>query len=128
MSEEEPRRRRAALIQKLLETQETPTPQVPAFPLGINLFEQHVVENRVYKNVQINLDGYTFKNCAFVGCDLRTSKGNFDIQDCHFSSCTVYFFGNALKVVRLSSLLLENWSLVNQHFHAKAEPDGGVTI
>lgn len=90
--------------------------------------QKYVIENRVYKNVQVNLDGYTFRNCAFIGCELRTAKGNFHIVDCHFGDCSVYFVGNALRIVKLSSMLLESWGQLNEGIRAKVEPDGGATI
>ena len=92
------------------------------------LLQQYAIENRVYKNVQINLDGYTFRNCAFIDCNLNTSKGNFHIIDCHFAGCRIYFMGNALRIVKLSSTLLGSWSNLNNELRAKIEPDGGVTI
>jgi len=48
----------------------------------LTLLEQYTIDNRVYKNERINLDGYTFRNCAFINCDLNTAKGNFRLQDC----------------------------------------------
>src|SRR6266853_1709881 len=85
-----------------------PYAPVQAPPLD-RLLQQYAIENRVYKNVQINLDGYTFRNCAFIGCELHTRKGNFRIVDCHISNCTTYFLGNALRIVKLFSIYLESW-------------------
>jgi hypothetical protein len=99
----------------------------PAQPLG-RLLQQYSIENRVYKNVQINLDGYTFRNCAFIGCELHARKGNFHIVDCHISNCTAYFVGNALRIVKLLSIFLESWGNLNVGLRAKIEPDGGATI
>src|SRR5205823_7731250 len=98
------------------------------YELVPTLLEPHVVENRVYKNVDLSLDGYTFQNCAFIGCILRANKGNFHVIACHFSSCTVLFTGNALKIVRLSSLLLESWQNVDESLRPHIERDGGVTL
>jgi hypothetical protein len=77
---------------------------------------------------RINLDGYTFRNCAFIGCILQTSKGNFHIVDCHITNYTVYFVGNALRIAKLSSMLLDSWGNLNEGIRAKVEPDDGVTI
>jgi len=91
----------------------------PAPPLD-RLLQPYVIENRVYKNVQINLDGYTFRNCAFIGCELHTRKGNFFILDCHLADCTIYFAGNAIRIVRLSSILLESWGNLNEGCEPKS--------
>jgi hypothetical protein len=92
------------------------------------ILQQYDIENRVYKNVQINLDGYTFRNCAFIGCALHTSKGNFHIVDCHVANCSLYFMGNAARSVKLSSMLHESWNNLFEGIRPKVEPDGGVTI
>jgi len=92
------------------------------------LLERYLVENRVYKNEVVSLDGYTFRNCAFIGCSLLISKGNFHIWDCHIANCMAQFGGNALNVVKLSALMLGTWDQFNEELRPSAEPDGGVTI
>jgi len=92
------------------------------------LLDPHSVENRVYKNQRISLDGYSFTNCAFINCELFTSKGNFHMVGCYFNLGTVYFSENALRVVRLSALLLGNWGHVPEPLRPHVESDGGVTI
>ena|SRR6185312_15725791 len=67
------------------------------------------IEHRVYKNVNINLDGYHFANCVFINCNLYTSKGTFQLKDCHVQQVTIYYQQEALKIVKLSSILLGNW-------------------
>jgi hypothetical protein len=91
-------------------------------------FEPYTVDNRVYKGERISLDGYTFKNCAFINCVLTTAQGNFVLDSCHLSLCTLQFSGNALKVVRLSSILLGNWDQLNVSLRPYLEPDGALTI
>src|SRR5690349_21507557 len=56
-----------------------PPGQQPQEPLiqPLVFFNPYKVEDRVYKNQQINVDGYSFKNCAFINCTITTSKGNF---------------------------------------------------
>ncbi|HMD98330.1 MAG TPA: hypothetical protein VKM93_13495 [Terriglobia bacterium] len=92
------------------------------------LFEAYTVRNRVYKAENINLDGYTFKNCAFINCVLATTQGNFTLESCHVSLCTVQFSGNALRIVKLSSILLGNWDQLNKSLRPYLEPDGALTI
>lgn len=37
----------------------------------------YLIENLVYKDNHLQLDGYRFKNCAFVNCVLHTTSENF---------------------------------------------------
>lgn len=92
------------------------------------LLEPHVVENRVYKNQQINIDGYVFRNCAFFNCGITTEKGNFDLVSCHLRGCWFLFGGNALRVVKLTSLVFSTWNQLQEELRARVEPDGSVTI
>jgi hypothetical protein len=93
-----------------------------------SLFEPHVIENRVYKNENLSLDGYIFRNCAIIDCVLYTEKGNFQIEDCHFARCVATFGGNALRIVKYSALMLSTWEQLIAEFRPAVEADGGVTI
>ncbi len=97
-------------------------------PAPLTLLERYTIDNRVYKNDRIDLDGYTFRNCAFINCVLHTAKGNFYLESCHFHLCTLHFSGNALRVVRFSSILLGNWDQLNEGLRAQVHPDGSVSI
>lgn len=97
-------------------------------PQGEIVTASPVVERRVYKNNSLNLDGYTFSNCVFVNCSLSISTGDFRLKDCHVQNCMIYYNGNALRVVRLSSLLLGNWDQLNEGLRAKVEADHGITV
>jgi len=90
--------------------------------------QPHVIDRRVYKNNTINIDGYTFSNCAFIGCDLTTSKGNFRLKGCHFQNCRFFFSDNALRAVKLSSVLIDSWDHLPAGLRAEVEPDWGVTV
>jgi hypothetical protein len=106
-----------------------PAPVLPLPPLlPTFLFEPFFVDRRVYKNTAINLDGYTFSNCVFIDCELTTSKANFGLQDCHLQNCKIFFSGNALRAVKLSSSLLHNFSHLPESLRAHLEPDGGFTV
>lgn len=87
--------------------------------------KQYVIENRVYKNVSLNLDGYSFKNCAFIGCELQVAKGNFFVTSCHFSRCTLQVTGNSRRVIKLFSMFPP---VDASAYRANVTPDGGVTI
>lgn len=98
-------------------------------PAGRTRFlERHVVENRVYKNQRVPLDGYSFKNCAFIECDLHTVKGSFILEDCHITRCMATFNGSALRVVKFSSLILSTWNQLAESLRPTVEPDGGITV
>jgi hypothetical protein len=91
-------------------------------------FSPYLIDRRVYKNATLNLDGYTFSNCVFLNCKLVTSKGNFRFRDCHAQGGEIHFNGNALNVVKLSSILIANWDHLPEGLRARFEPDGGITI
>ncbi len=88
---------------------------------------QYPIDSTVYKEKIINLDGYRFKNCAFVNCVLRTTKGNFMLDACFFGGTTqFYFLGDAVRVVQLASFL--DWENVSPTLRPGVNPDGSVTI
>jgi hypothetical protein len=84
------------------------------------------IENVVYKLKQIRLDGYRFKNCAFIGCELYADLGNFVLEECFLNPQTSFFFNNnALRVARLASLLdFQRSPGLRALFHE----DGSLTI
>lgn len=96
--------------------------------VGIQSPASPVIDRRVYKNNALNLDGYTFSNCVFIDCHLSTSTGDFRIKDCHLQNCTIFFNGNALRVVKLSSVLMGNWNHLNDGLRATVEVDRGITV
>ncbi len=120
MSSEETKRR-ANLLVALTEARRTAGPP-------LTLFELYTVDNRVYKHQDVYLDGYTFRNCAFINCTLHTSKANFHLVSCHFDLCSVHFSGNALRAVRLSSLLLQDSAQLIEGYRARVDAEGGITI
>lgn len=120
MSEEKPK---AIPLSSLIHGSASPAPR-----LSRPRFERYLVDSRVYKNQTLNLDGYTFKNCAFVNCALTVHKGHFVFEGCFFSNCSVSFSGTALKVVKLSSLFIGTWDQLIEEFRAGVEQDGGFTI
>ncbi|HEY3768242.1 MAG TPA: hypothetical protein VGN44_06185, partial [Candidatus Angelobacter sp.] len=53
-------------------------------------YNPYQVDDRVYKEQNLHIDGYHFKNCAFIRCNLQVSRGNFSIDKCYFQNCTLY--------------------------------------
>jgi hypothetical protein len=99
-------------------------PQIPAMPVVPQLY---LVQNLVFKNQTIPLDGYHFKNCAFVDCTLYVKVGNFRFEEVFFQGnwwCT--FDGNALTVTRLNSILDSTKAPAGLRAHM--HPNGGITI
>jgi|SRR6266850_3492050 len=84
------------------------------------------IENVVYKQKRITLDGYNFKNCAFIACELYTDVGNFVLEECFLNPQTVFFFReDALRVAKLASLVDFNQS---PGLRAEYHEDGSITI
>lgn len=84
------------------------------------------IHNLVYKEKRIMLDGYHFKNCAFVDCVLITNTGNFRIEECFVGIWWVNFGINATRIVKLTQMLDRNdWNPgLNPTFHE----NGGFSI
>lgn len=86
-----------------------------------------LIENLVFKDENILLDGYRFKNCAFVNCTLQVRSGRFRLEECFLQGgWWANFDGNALKVLKLASIL--DWSSVVPEYRAKWHANGGVSI
>ena len=84
------------------------------------------IENVVYKQKRLSLDGYTFKNCAFIGCELYVEVGNFALEECFVNLQTTFFFNeNALRVAKVCSLL--NFA-GSPGLVPTIHPDGSITI
>lgn len=103
------------------------TPPPPLLPLSLMLPQLVLIENLVFKEKSVVLDGYRFKNCAFVNSVLIVRIGNFAIEECFFGETWwVKFEGNAKRVVRLDSTLDPNTA--SPVFKAVRHPNGGVSI
>ncbi len=98
----------------------------PSFgrPLAVPLFRK-TIENYVFTKQTVKLDGYTFKNCAFVECSLLTEIGNFEIEQCFLGQTAFLFNSNALRTARLCSLL--DWDQ-SPMLKATIYPNGSVTV
>jgi len=101
----------------------------PPRPVGAPILPPplYPIENLVFKNQKVTLDGYRFKNCAFVDCTLVVRRGNFRLEECFFQGIWwVEFDGNAGRVVKLCSIV--DWSTVGQGLKATVHPNGGVSV
>lgn len=99
-----------------------PLSKIP--PLPDQLF---LIENLVFKDQIIALDGYRFKNCAFVDCRLKTVTGRFKIEECYLQGTFwLIFDGNAQRAARLASLI--DWSVANQEARVFYHQNGGISI
>ena len=106
----------------------TPPPKLPLSFLAAARRELGfpTVENRVYRDVSLSLDGYVFKNCAFYNCDLQTTLGNFVLDQCWLGDCRIWFAGNSPKILKLASLLTNDF--VKQQCTVTLAPDGTISI
>jgi hypothetical protein len=87
----------------------------------------YLIHDLVFKEKEIQLDGYHFKNCAFVNCALVTEVGNFKLEECYFQgNWWARFDGNAHNIVRLASIV--DWEVATPGVRAVWHPDGAVSI
>ncbi len=84
------------------------------------------VRNQYYKNVKIELNGYSFTNCCFEGCHLYTNTGLFAFNACRIVGCALFFGDPALRVLKAFHTFygLSQFAVFNPNF----SPDGLVTI
>lgn len=85
-----------------------------------------IIENHVYRDVALMLDGYTFKNCAFYNCNLHTVVGNFILDRCWLGDCRIYFDGNSIRILKLASLL--NDAFLREQCSVTRAADGTFSI
>ena len=85
------------------------------------------IEGKWFNHQRVVLDGYTFSNCRFDGCELVVNKGTYRIERCFFENCSVSFGGEALKVAKLC-----NWGRPDAEKWSSSVPtlneDGTITI
>jgi hypothetical protein len=87
----------------------------------------YLIENLVFKSNTITLDGYRFKNCAFVDCALQTETGRFKMEECFLQGTFwLKFEGPAQRIARLASLI--DWSVATGDVRAFHHPNGGISI
>jgi hypothetical protein len=87
----------------------------------------YLIENLVFKGKKLQLDGYRFKNCAFVDCLFEVNAGNFKIEECFLQgNWWCQFGGIAQRVTKLISIL--DPESAGPDLKAVVHPNGGVTI
>ena len=59
------------------------------------------ISDKVFRDSEIQIDGYRFINCRFLNCTLVVYRGAFEFQLCHKTGGTVVFTGEALKCFQL---------------------------
>ena len=84
------------------------------------------IRDRDYRDQIVPLDGYTFTNCGFNGCTLRTDTGAFEMKDCLVWNCKIEFGPNAVRIIKLWNVFNQNIQWPN--FNPQRNPDGSVTI
>lgn len=86
------------------------------------------IEGQWYHNQTFTLDGFEFVSCRFDSCNLHTSKGTFLINSCVFSNCTLYYWEEALKIVKLYGLLATDAAKRWPGLAPTQNPDGTISI
>lgn len=77
----------------------------------------------------IPLDGYAFSNCRFDSCNLHVSRGVFRLSHCFMSSCALYYYDEALTVVRLFAGMHVPLNVeINPNLRPISHPDGTISI
>lgn len=79
----------------------------PTSALGLSLLLSKAtrVEDRFYRNVRVDLDGYHFINCGFQNCEFGTITGDFKIEGCVIRGCTAPFSRATVRQIKLFSYI-----------------------
>jgi hypothetical protein len=86
-----------------------------------------VVQNFVYRDQTIHLDGFHFTNCRFERCTLASDFGDFTLTRCFISPDSRLGFSSALvRVIRLFHLSVQQE--VGPGFRPQIDENGLVTI
>jgi hypothetical protein len=94
--------------------------------LGVLVAASRHIQDRYYKDKVIGLDGYSFTNCCFENCVLRTNTGAFVMSSCRLINCTPEFGPYAVHIIKLFHISDPYWPLPT--FNPSVAPDGTVTI
>jgi hypothetical protein len=87
----------------------------------------YLIENLVFKDQAIQLDGYRFKNCAFVNCTLHVQSGNFRIEECFIQgNWWANLSGDAARVAKLTTSLDQD--SIGPALRSVIHPNGGISI
>jgi len=109
-----------------------PAAQAPALGFDLAAILESVAKNprdRVYKNQDVFLDGYTFTNCCFINCVLYTDTGMFVLKSCTvMQDCQILLGPAALRIVKLFNLRFYNQNAPWPVYNAVNEPHGSITL
>ena len=85
--------------------------------------------NRVYKNQNIYLDGYTFTNCVFSNCRLYSDTGIFALKSCIImNDCQPIYGPSALRIIKLFNLQFHNPNATYPIYNVVDEGHGSITL
>jgi hypothetical protein len=85
--------------------------------------------DRVYRDQQIYLDGYTFTNCCFSHCELHSDSGIFVLRACLImTDCTFILGSAALRIVRMFNTMYGNPNVTHPVYYAKQDSNGSITV
>ncbi|OGW76161.1 MAG: hypothetical protein A2Z72_01330 [Omnitrophica bacterium RBG_13_46_9] len=76
------------------------TLKFPPIAKVLEMISLEKVEDLYFKEDEIYIDGYSFKNCRFDACKLITEVGNFKFEDCLFNPGTeMKYEGYAANII-----------------------------
>jgi len=93
-----------------------------------------IIQDRWFKDTNIDIDGYTFQRCRFDRCSLITEAATFNFESCFVSAdCRLYFKGPALKTARLLMHHMRGEGRIQtrpaeETLYAIINPDGTFTL
>jgi hypothetical protein len=81
-----------------------------------------------FNSVDVQLDGYAFIRCRFDHCTIYLRRGDFVLDHCFFNMCTVYFYDDAVTVVRFYNVFSIPPASFPEHVRPIQHEDGTVSV
>jgi len=86
------------------------------------------VEDKMFQNKDIYIDGYRFINCSFLNCTLHVFRGTFEFHHCLFNNNKRIFYEDSQKTVQLFIFGDPKMLAGTTGFDVKKYPDGTISI
>ena len=61
----------------------------------------NLIEDRVFLGQRVRLDYTSYRNCVFQNCEIVVNLGDFDLDGCEFTGCSLHLGGFASAVAKI---------------------------
>ena len=89
---------------------------------------QYRINGQWFFGQSLRFDGFAFSRCRFDNCHIDVRRGDFVLDHCFFSDCTIFIHDDALTVLRLYNVFSEPPPRFPEHIRPKRHEDGTVSV